>query len=90
MSTAPPDDGTQEEQPEQLGGFPIKVMLQPDTCGVAKFDNGQRLITMTQGPFELSWPLGPNEAEQLSKELHVSKIVTPTDEERAGLVLPGQ
>jgi hypothetical protein len=59
---------------EPVAEEPIKVMLTPTTCGVMKFDSGQRMIVMTQGGVEISWPLGPGEAEQLSQDLHVSKI----------------
>lgn len=80
----------EEETVEAPAEAMIKVLLQPTTCGVAKFDNGQRLITLTQGPFELSLPLGPGEAEQLSQELHVSPIDTSSVAEAKanGLVLP--
>lgn len=76
----------QEEGPEPL----VKVMITPTTCGVMKFENGQRLITMTQQGIELSIPLGPNEAQQLSEELHVSKVQTSTAAEAkaAGIILP--
>lgn len=68
----------------------IKVMITPTTCGVAKFDNGQRLLTMTQQGVEVSVPFGPGEAEQLSQQMHVSKVETasPAEAAAAGIVLP--
>jgi hypothetical protein len=75
---------------QQVAQAFIKVMLQPTSCGVMKFDDGRRMIVMTQGPFEISIPFGPGESEQLSQELHVSKIetVSPGEARASGLELP--
>src|ERR1039458_10307455 len=51
----------------------IKVMIDPTTCAVSRFESGQRLITMTQQGVEISIPLGPDEAQQLSERLAVPK-----------------
>lgn len=68
----------------------IKVMLTPTTCGVMKFDNGQRLLVIEQQGIEVSVPFNPGEAEQLSKELHVSPVesVSPAEAKASGIVLP--
>jgi hypothetical protein len=90
MSDVTDEVGQAHQEVAAQGEALIKVMLQPTTCGVMKFENGQRLIVMTQGSFELSLPLGPGEAEQLSQELHVPAIdiVTPGEARASGVVLP--
>jgi hypothetical protein len=83
----------EQEPEEETGPVPqafIKVMLTPTSCGVMKFDDGRRMVVMTQGPFEISIPFGQGEAEQLSQELHVSPIDTATvaKARASGLALP--
>ncbi len=81
------------EDAEETGPVPqafIKVRLQPTSAGVMKFEDGRRIVVMTQGLFEISIPFVPGEAEQLSQEFHVSPIDTSSVAEarEAGLVLP--
>lgn len=92
MSDAP-EEVEELEVEEETGPVPqafIKVMLTPTSCGVMKFEDGRRMVVMTQGPFEISIPFGPGESEQLSQELHVSPIDTSTVAEAraSGLELP--
>jgi hypothetical protein len=85
-----PEVNAEEQQDGPVPQAFIKVMLTPTSCGVMKIDDGRRIVVMMQGPFEISIPFGPGEAEQLSQELHVSPIDTATVAEAraSGLELP--